>query len=236
MLAASWLSADSLDAWENFMRNLTLRLVFLAAVLTPGACADNPTQSDQRVPAHDARRALDPPSVQCTDGTTICLDPVIVIGYPGGDDGGWSGGGGDDGGGSDPGGHDCMASDGEPTLQGCTGGGGETDPDEDESTICPQPFLGNVQPALITVAGRSHEFQFHSSATYPFVRLTGGRSPATYRIGLPTTSRDAWWIAESGTIRVWCRGAWVSRTLWVGTLTLVDSDLHMVMGPGHPDF
>jgi hypothetical protein len=93
-----------------------------------------------------------------------------------------------------------------------------------------------VQPALITVAGRNHEFSFTSTLTYPFTRLTGGRSPATYEIGLPTASRDAWWIAQAGTITVWCRGAWITRKTWLGTLTVVDSDLHMVMGPGHPDF
>lgn len=152
-------------------------------MLTLGACADNPTQSgQQRTPDLDGRRGSLPNenSVQCTDGA-VCLDPIIVIGDPGGGDGGgWSGGGGDDGGGSDPGGRECMASSGgEPVLQGCTGGGSEPDPGEDESTICPQPFIGNVQPTLITVAGRNHEFQFHSSLTYPFTRLTGGRSPAT---------------------------------------------------------
>ena len=116
-----------------------------------------------------------------------------------------------------------------PDCVGCT-------PPEEESTICPQPFYGNAQPALITVAGRNHEFQFHSSLTYPFTRLTGGRSPATYSIGLPTASKDAWWIAERGTITVWCRGAWITRKHWIGTMTVLDSDLHMVMGPGHPDF
>lgn len=112
----------------------------------------------------------------------------------------------------------------------------ECNPPEEESNICPQPFLGNTQPALITVAGRNHEFRFHSSPAYPFRRLTGGRSPATYEIGLPTSSTDTWWIAERGTITVWCRGAWITRRLWVGTMTVLDSDLHMVMGPGHPDF
>ena len=214
------------------MRIFISRFTSLCAVLTMGACADNPAQPDQR---YTPDRAPDENSVQCTDGA-VCLDPIIVIGDPGGDGGGWYGGGGDDGGGSDPGGRDCMASSGEPILQGCTGGGSEPDPGEDESTICPQPFYGNVQPALITVAGRNHEFQFHSAEVYPFTRLTGGRSPATYAIGLPTTSKDAWWIAERGTITVWCRGAWITRTHWLGTLTLVDSDLHMVMGPGHPDF
>jgi hypothetical protein len=72
--------------------------------------------------------------------------------------------------------------------------------------------------------------------SYPLRRLTGGASPATYRIGLPTTSRDGWWIAESGTIRLVCRGAWITRRIWLGQAYVVGSDLHMVMGPGHPDF
>ncbi|HEX2207385.1 MAG TPA: hypothetical protein VHG93_06865 [Longimicrobium sp.] len=72
------------------MRNLVLRLAFVGAVLTLGACADNPTQSDQQ-------RALDPGgrrgplpdenSVQCT-GDAVCLDPIIEIGDPRGDGGG----------------------------------------------------------------------------------------------------------------------------------------------------
>lgn len=112
----------------------------------------------------------------------------------------------------------------------------DCNPPEEESTICPQPFLGNVQPALITVAGRQHEFQFTGTLTYPLRRLTGGASPATYQIGLPETSKDAWWIAESGTIRLMCRGAWITRRIWLGQAYVVGSDLHMVMGPGHPDF
>jgi hypothetical protein len=207
----------------------------LGAGLLTVACTDSVAGPTSPVESGGAVLVDDSP-LGCTPDT-ICLDPIIVIGDPGsGYGGGWSGGGGDDGGGSDPGGHDCLATvdaDGS-AVQGCTAGGDE--PDTEESTICPQPFLGNVQPALITVAGRNHEFQFHSSPSYPFTRLTGGTSPATYKIGLPTTSTDTWWIAETGTITVWCRGAWVSRTLWVGTLTLLDSDLHMVMGPGHPDF
>lgn len=145
---------------------------------------------------------------------------------------------GDGGGTPPPGGDTPPPSGGDPgttptdSIPDCV----DCNPPEEESTICPQPFLGNVQPALITVAGRNHEFSFSSTPTYPFTRLTGGASPATYSIGLPTTSKDAWWIAQAGTITVWCRGAWISRKLWVGTLTVVGSDLHMVMGPGHPDF
>jgi hypothetical protein len=210
-------------------------IVALGAAVIVAGCGD-----DVAGPAAGPRGPILEEGLAGCPDDAICLEPIVVIGDPGGDGGSWSGGGGDDGGTSDPGGRQCMSSVDvdEQALQGCTSGGGEPpDPgDEDESTICPQPFLGNVQPALITVAGRNHEFQFHSSLTYPFRRLTGGRSPATYEIGLPTTSKDAWWIAERGTITVWCRGAWITRTHWVGTLTVVDSDLHMVMGPGHPDF
>jgi hypothetical protein len=180
----------------------------------------------------------------CDDGGGECMtaagDPthpqesVGVQSCPGGGGGG-TGGGGDSGGG-DGGGDDrgtiCIQSYTEPCAPECE----DCNPPEEESNICPSPFLGNVQPALIPVAGRNHEFSFSSTLTYPFKRLTGGRSPATYEIGLPTASRDAWWIAQAGTITVWCRGAWITRRHWVGTLTVVDSDLHMVMGPGHPDF
>jgi hypothetical protein len=210
--------------------------VVLGAALLAVACTDTVAGPASPVDSRGGVVVDDNP-MGCTTGT-ICLEPIIVIGDPGsGDGGGWSGGGGGDGGGGeDPGGHDCLATvdAGGWSVQGCTSGGDEFDPEE--STICPQPFFGNVQPALITVAGRNHEFQFHSSEAYPFTRLTGGASPATYKIGLPTTSKDAWWIAESGTITVWCRGAWIRQNLWIGTLTVLDSDLHMVMGPGHPDF
>lgn len=214
-----------------------------AAVLMTGCTDEISGPRDATV----SGRVLDESPSACSHDA-VCLDPIIVIGDPGGGSVGGGAGGGD--GGGEDGGGECMTwyGGGEAAVQGCPlpGGDGEEEPGEgeceecnppgEESTICPQPFIGNVQPALITVAGRNHEFRFHSSETYPFTRLTGGRSPATYQIGLPTTSKDAWWIAESGTITVWCRGAWVSRVLWLGTLTVVDSDLHMVMGPGHPDF
>lgn len=252
------------------MRNLVLRLAVLAGVvLTLGACADSPTQSDQQrasdlaAPAQDDQVAphgcvvdglcLLPPisggacepwmelDWDCDDGGGECeesvgdpTDPEEAVGVQscpggGGDTGGGGGGGGD--GGEDPA-TPCIESYTEPCAPECE----DCNPPEEESTICPSPFLGNVQPALITVAGRNHEFSFSSTPTYPFKRLTGGRSPATYEIGLPTASRDAWWIAQAGTITVWCRGAWITRRHWVGTLTVVGSDLHMVMGPGHPDF
>jgi hypothetical protein len=241
------------------MRKSVLRLALLVGtMLSLGACADSPTQSDQQRRAPDlaapAQDELVAPQGCVIDG--LCLLPPISGGWCDPyEELDWSC--------DDDGGGDCMTSVGTPTdpegattVQSCPGGGGDPGgggttpppPGDDpicpdtgeecgeESTICPQPFYGNTQPALITVAGRNHEFQFHSSETYPFTRLTGGRSPATYKIGLPTTSKDAWWIAEAGNITVWCRGAWITRTLWVGTMTVLDSDLHMVMGPGHPDF
>jgi hypothetical protein len=210
------------------MRNLVLRLaLFAGVVLTLGACADSPTQSEQQrapdlvAPAQDEQVApetcvvggvcLLPPisggwcepwklDWDCDEGGGECLssagptDPTdaTLQSCPGGD--GDSGGGLGDGGGGDGGGD----GDGDPgtcieeVASPC-------EPDAEESTICPQPFYGNVQPALITVAGRNHEFQFHSSESNPFTRMTGGTSPATYKIGLPTISRDDWWIAESGT-------------------------------------
>jgi hypothetical protein len=244
------------------MRNRVIRLaVIMGAVLTTGACADSPTQSEHQrssgiaVPVGDEQVAPQ----GCVVGGLCTLPPISGGWCDPYEELDWS---------CDDGGGECMTSVEDPTdpeeamtVQSCpspgggSGGGVTTPPPsggdpgticpssdtgtcspEEESTICPQPFIGNVQPALITVAGRNHEFQFHSSLTYPFKRLTAGRSPATYEIGMPTSSRDTWWIAERGTITVWCRGAWISRTHWLGTLTVVDSDLHMVMGPGHPDF
>jgi hypothetical protein len=242
------------------MRSFILQLGVLAGVLTLVACADGPTQSDQQrgvdvaAPAQEEQVApqgcviggvcLLPPisggacepwmelDWDCDEGGGECLssagptaptDATVQSCPGGGDSGGGLGGGGGGDGDGDPG--TCI----EAVTTPC-------EPDGEESTICPQPFIGNTQPALITVAGRNHEFQFHSSLTYPFKRLTGGRSPATYEIGLPTASEDAWWIAERGTITVWCRGAWITRSHWLGTMTVLDSDLHMVMGPGHPDF
>lgn len=244
------------------MRRIMLRLTVLAStVLTLGACGDNPTHAEQRA-APLAPPALNEqviPQGCVLDGLCI-LDPVSPAPCDPYEQLDWSC---DDGG--DCMASEFPGSSGEITVQSCPevgdapGGGGTTLPSPDDdpddpicptsytgeetaeecgevSTICPQPFFGNTQPALITVGGRNHEFQFHSSHAYPFTRLTGGRSPATYKIGLPTTSKDTWWIAEAGNITVWCRGAWITRTLWVGTMTVLDSDLHMVMGPGHPDF
>ena len=107
----------------------------------------------------------------------------------------------------------------------------DCNPPEAESDICPAPFLGNVQPTLINIAGRNHEFRFSG----PLTRLDGGRSPSLYKIERPKSSEDAWWIAEAGTIRLVCRDAWITRRLWLGHAYVQSSDLHMVMGPGHPD-
>jgi hypothetical protein len=104
-----------------------------------------------------------------------------------------------------------------------------------DSDICPQPLRGKTVTTLIEIAGRNHEFQFtgRMSRVNPLV----GRSPAWYNISGPTLSEDNWWIAESGTIQLVCWGGWRFRnTLWVGTVYLQASDLHMVMAPGHPDF
>lgn len=122
-------------------------------------------------------------------------------------------------------------------VPGAPGGGGPTDPDPEEdevdSDICPQPLRGRTLPYLATIAGRRHEFTFRG----PMRRLDGGRSPSRYNISGPTASKDNWWIAESGTIRLVCWGGWrFRRSVWIGTVVVQDDDLHFVMGPGHPDF
>jgi hypothetical protein len=242
------------------MRNLLRLAVLAVAVLTLGACADSPTHSDpQRAPDLQAQDgqvqgcvvdglcALPPISGgwcepwmeldwDCDEGgecITSVSDPtdpegeMSVQSCPGGGAGGGTGGGdGADGDGGDGGGDPTT-----PCIQSDTG-----TCETEESNICPLRFLGVTQPTLITVAGRNHEFQFESTPTHQFVRLTAGRSPATYQIKFPATSRDAWWIAEAGNITVWCRGVYFRKDWWVGTVTVLDSDLHMVMGPGHPDF
>ncbi|HEX2209478.1 MAG TPA: hypothetical protein VHG93_17500 [Longimicrobium sp.] len=216
------------------MSNLMVRSAFLGTVLTLGACADNPTHPDPQ--RHGP--LVDENSVQCTYGT-VCLEPIIVIGDPSGGGGGWSGGGGDDGGDSDPGGHDCITSSGgEPILQGCTGGGSEPDPGEEEySDICPQPIMGKVATALVTIAGRNHEFKFEG--TFWRVNPLVGRSPAWYKMDRPTLSKDSWWMAESGNLLLVCWGRYVTvmgTRVWGGTMYVQDTELHVVMGPGHPDF
>jgi hypothetical protein len=102
------------------------------------------------------------------------------------------------------------------------------------SRRCPR-ILGKVVTAAIAVAGRLHTFKFEG----PFVRSAATSVPGTYAIG-PTVSEDAWWIAESGTITVDCLGFYLpvrsGLRVWVGHATYRTGDLHMVMGPGNPDF
>lgn len=205
-----------------------LLVVLSTSVLTAG-CADRIVG-----PAAEAGSSVrDDSPLECSTDA-VCLDPVVIIGNPGsGDGGGGSGGGGDDGAGSDPGGGECMTSvGGEVVVQGCTGGGGEPEAEAEDSDICPQPLMGRTLPYLARIAGRSHEFQF----TGTMYRIDAGRSPSTYNISGPTASKDTWWIAESGTIRLVCWGRWISRSIWLGTVVVQDDDLHFVMGPGHPDF
>lgn len=106
---------------------------------------------------------------------------------------------------------------------------------EEETDICPQPLSGKVATALVNVAGRNHEFKF--TGTMNRVNPLVGRSPAWYKISGPTASNDNWWIAESGNIQLVCWGRWTLRnSLWVGTVYVQSTDLHMVMSAGHPDF
>ncbi len=231
------------------MRKFALWAVALCPLLMLAACADSPTAphgvADRALPAYETQ------TVQgcVTDG--LCLLPPI------------SGGGStcdpylqldwncDDGDG------DCMTSalggNTDTAYVGLTGcipsptkpGGGigeepqpEPEPGEEEySDICPQPILGKVATALVPIAGRNHEFKFEG----PFWRVNSlvGRSPAWYKIPRPTLSKDDWWMAESGNILLVCWGRYTivlgTRT-WVGTMYVQSSDLHVVMGPGHPDF
>lgn len=107
--------------------------------------------------------------------------------------------------------------------------------DEENSDICPQPLLGRTVTALVNVAGRNHEFQF--SGQMDRVNRLVGRSPAWYTISGPTASKDNWWIAESGKIRLVCWGRWtLGNRLWIGSVYVQHTELHMVMSAGHPDF
>ena len=237
------------------IRNLALRLATFCSVLfLLTACVDSPTQSSQPRPPVAAPGApvMDDQVQGCVLEGLCILEPVTPAPCDPYESLSWC----------EP---DCMTSVFQPLDQGvqsCPGGGGgdpggggtpaptPTDPDalcptaddgtcmpEEESIICPSNFLGNTQPTLITIAGRNHEFQFHSSLTYPFQLKSAARSPAIYEIGFPTASKDTWWIARAGTITVFCRGVYISRSRqWVGIVTVLDSDLHTVMGPGHPDF
>jgi hypothetical protein len=244
------------------MRNFVLRLAAIAGVLFMlGACADTPTESNQQrasdLPAQDAQvqgcvsdgLCVLPPisggwcepwmelDWDCNDGAGECeesvgdpTDPEEAAGVQscpgGGGDTGGGGGGGDDGGG-DPG-TICIESYTEPCP-----------PEEEEeySDICPQPILGKVATALVPIAGRNHEFKFEG----PFWRVNPlvGRSPAWYKIPRPTLSEDDWWMAESGDIQLVCWGRYqiiLDTRTWVGTMYVQSTDLHVVMGPGHPDF
>jgi hypothetical protein len=102
------------------------------------------------------------------------------------------------------------------------------------SRRCPR-ILGKVVTAGIRVAGTLHTFKFEG----PFTRLGLQSVPGTYPIR-PTVSEDGWWIAESGTITVDCWGFYIplnSRAnLFIGRASYRTGDLHMVMGPSHPDF
>ncbi len=107
--------------------------------------------------------------------------------------------------------------------------------DEADSDICPQPVRGRTLTALVNVAGRNHEFQF--SGRMDRVNRLAGRSPAWYSISRPAASKDNWWIAESGTIQLVCWGGWKFRnSVWIGSISVQATDLHMVMSAGHPDF
>jgi hypothetical protein len=115
------------------------------------------------------------------------------------------------------------------------GGGGGQEEETEDSDICPQPLMGKTATALVDVAGRNHQFQF--SGTMWRVNPAVGRSPAWYYISGPTLSEDGWWMAESGKVQLVCWGRWRFRnSLWVGTVYVQATDLHLVMAPGHPDF
>jgi hypothetical protein len=248
------------------MRILMLRLVAIAGVvLTLGACADNPTQADRQRAPHLDEPGQDeqvapqgcvieglcvlPPisggwcdpyeeldgscdEENCMTSEGEPTDPegaIIVQSCPGGGDGDPDGGGtpppppGDD----DPGDPICPTSD-----------TGECPPEEEEySDICPQPILGKVATALVPIAGRNHEFKFEG--TFWRVNPLVGRSPAWYKIERPALSKDSWWMAESGSIQLVCWGRYVTvlgTRVWGGTVYVQNTELHVVMGPGHPDF
>lgn len=187
-----------------------------------------------------------------TDG--VCaLDPIVVVAPPAdpgdgdsGESGGGSGGGDGDGGGggggtggSDP----CAYSYTQlvPDDPNCQNPEYPTPEEEADALSCPQELVGKVITALIPVAGRNHEFSFTGSLGRGMTRVGAARSPATYEIAGPTASRDAWWIAERGTVKVNCNGYYSPSAfgykLWIGRASYAgSSDLHMVMGPGHPAF
>jgi len=139
----------------------------------------------------------------------------------------------------------CIPEVGEPIIGRCEPSSpiSEGDPipaecEEMVATGCPQIIGGKVPAAGITVANRLHTFKFEG----PMTRIgTGRRSPARYNIAHPTASEDTWWVAESGWIGLRCRGVFIPinqhEDRWFGTVSYAgENDLHMVMGPGHPDF
>jgi hypothetical protein len=235
------------------MRNLLLRLALLAGVvLTMGGCGEGPTHPEyRRAPdLTPGGPVLDQQAQGCvTDG--VCpLDPVIVD--PGECDPweslDWCRG-------------DCIMSvlQLDPSLQSCPGGGvepgsGGTPPpppdsstvcamsetencEEEYSDICPQPIMGKVATALVNIAGRNHEFKF--TGTFWRVNPLVGRSPAWYKMDQPALSKDSWWMAEDGKLLLVCWGRYTvvaGHRLWGGTVYVQDTDLHVVMAPGHPDF
>lgn len=97
------------------------------------------------------------------------------------------------------------------------------------------PPLSPTGPDLSASSGR------HLGQTPHPCAVSAARPPATYEIAGPTASRDTWWIAERGTVKVNCNGYYSPSAfgykLWIGVASYAgESDLHMVMEPGHPDF
>lgn len=247
-------------------RFLSKLATFAAAFLTLAACADSPTQSGQplqQVPG--TAPSMDDQVQGCVLEGLCILEPVTpapcdpwpslywcepdcmtsvlqpldqgVQSCPGGGGEGAPGGGGTPppppG---DPGAlcptADTGACQTEPVCEVDCPADGEQ---EEESDICPQPVRGKTATALVNVAGRNHEFKF--TGTLNRVNRLVGRSPVWYEIPGPKASNDNWWIAESGNILLVCWGRWtLGNSLWVGTVYVQDTDLHLVMSAGHPDF
>lgn len=249
------------------MRAFILRLAVLAGVaLTLGACADSPTQLDQRrAPdlAAPARDDLVAPQGCVLDGLCVLppisggpdlCDPWEELDWSCNDD------------------DDCMASVGEPadpegatTVQGCPGGGGDPGPGgatpppggdpgatpSDSTAVpceldCPAEEAEDSDICPQPVSGRTLTYlatiagrshEFKFTGTMRRVNPAQGRSPAWYKISGPQVSSDSWWIAESGNLQLVCWGRWRFRnSVWIGVIAVQDDDLHFVMGPGHPDF
>lgn len=181
----------------------------------------------------------------CDNGGGDCMtsagDPTdpewvpTVLGCPG-DGAGGGGGGTPPPPGGDPG-TTCPTSDaGEcPTEPVCELDCPDDGEEEENTDICPQPIRGKVATAFLNVAGRNHEFKFEG--VFRRVNPMIGRSPAWYSIDRPALSKDGWWMAERGNLLLVCWGRWTLRnSLWVGTIYVQDTELHLVMAPGHPDF